>query len=289
MQSMCGRLEQVLVARPTGWGAGCDWRGLGYRRAPDAALAAAQHEALVAILRAGGAEVLELDGDGLSADAVYTHDASFPTDAGVIAMRMGKAAREEEPGAHVARLAQLGVRQLGAEEAPGSVEGGDLVWLDPRTLLVGRGFRTNAAGVAQLRAMLPNVEIIEVHLPYGNGPGECLHLMSLMSVLDERTILVDRAWLTVPCFTLLSSRGIRLIDIDGDERDGFACNVLSLGGGRVVALEQSPATNERMRDAGFCVLTFDGSEIALNGGGGPTCLTRPLRRGYPDDGRRMRP
>jgi N-dimethylarginine dimethylaminohydrolase len=278
MQTMCGVLEAVMVARPVAWAGAVDWRGLGYLRAPDAELAAVQHAALVTLLRDAGAEVMEFDAATLSADAVYTHDASFPTDGGLVAMRMGKAARAQEPHRHAAYLAGLGIAQLGAIEAPGSVEGGDLVWLDASTLLVGRGFRTNAAGVEQLRLLLPDVDVVEVHLPYGNGRGECLHLMSVMSVLDATTMLIDRRWLSVPCFSLLEERGTRLIDIDEGERESFACNVLSLGAGRLVSLSQNPVTNAAMRGAGFEVQTFDGSEIALNGGGGPTCLTRPLRR-----------
>ena len=276
MQTMCGVLETVLVAAPTGWGAQIDWRGLGYRHAPDRAAAQGQHAALVAILEAAGAKVQWLGDPDLGADAVYTHDASFPTDRGTIILRMGKSARADEPSRHRAFLARSGGPILGEIVAPGTVEGGDLVWLDPSTLLVGRGFRTNQAGIEQVRALLPDVDVVEVHLPYGAGPGECLHLMSLMSVLDTQTVLVDRSWLTVACMERLGDR--RLIDIDPAERDSFACNVLALGDGRVVALAQNATTNRRIEAAGFLVSTFDGSEIALNGGGGPTCLTRPLRR-----------
>lgn len=115
-------------------------------------------------------------------------------------------------------------------------------------------------------------------LPYGSGPSACLHLMSLMSMLDEQTILVDLPWLAVETVELLRARGFRLVEIDYSERDSLACNVLSLGSKRLIALEENARTNQRMRQAGFDVLTFPGTELCLNGSGGPTCLTRPLLR-----------
>jgi N-dimethylarginine dimethylaminohydrolase len=104
-------------------------------------------------------------------------------------------------------------------------------------------------------------------------------LMSLLSMLDERTILVDLPWLAVETVELLKARGFRMIQIDYSERETLACNVLALGKKRLIALEENSKTNQRMRDAGFDVRTFPGSEICVNGGGGPTCLTRPLLRG----------
>jgi N-dimethylarginine dimethylaminohydrolase len=115
-------------------------------------------------------------------------------------------------------------------------------------------------------------------LPYGSGRSACLHLMSLMSVLDERTILVDLPWLAVETVELLRSRGFHLLEIEPSERDSLACNVLALGSRRLVALDQNVRTNERLREAGFEVLTFLGAELCINGSGGPTCLTRPLLR-----------
>jgi len=120
--------------------------------------------------------------------------------------------------------------------------------------------------------------VLSAPLPYGPGPSACLHLMSLMSMLDEQTILVDLPWLAVGTVELLKGRGFRLIEIEYSERETLACNVLSLGQKRLVAIEENAKTNQRMRDAGFEVRTFPGSEICINGAGGPTCLTRPLLR-----------
>ena len=163
---------------------------------------------------------------------------------------------------------------------PGKTEAGDMVWLDSTTLLIGQGYRTNAEGIAQMRALLQahGVQVISAPLPYGPGPSACLHLMSLMSLLDEHTALVDLPWLAVETVELLKSRGYTLIEIEYSERETLACNVLSLGQKRLLALEENKKTNQKLRQSGFDVRTFPGSELCVNGGGGPTCLTRPLLR-----------
>ena len=178
-------------------------------------------------------------------------------------------------------LATVEIPVLGEVTAPGNTEAGDIVWLDRHTLLVGHGYRTNPAGIAQMRDMLKphGVEVLTAPLPYGPGPSACLHLMSLISLLDENTALVDLPWLAVETVELLKSRGHRFIEIDSSERETLACNVLSLGEKRLVAIEANTKTNARLRQAGFEVFTFPGSEICINGSGGPTCLTRPLLRG----------
>lgn len=155
-----------------------------------------------------------------------------------------------------------------------------MVWLDSKTLVVGRGYRTNAAGIAQMRELMgaKGVEVIAAPLPHGAGRSECLHLMSLISVLDEKTALVDLPSLAVETVELLAARGFQLIEIDSSERETLACNVLALGGRRLLAIEENPRTNERLRAAGFDVRTFPASELSINGSGGPTCLTRPLLR-----------
>jgi N-dimethylarginine dimethylaminohydrolase len=147
--------------------------------------------------------------------------------------------------------------------------------------LIGRGYRTNAAGIDQMRALLAprGVTVIESTLPHGPGPGFCLHLMSLISILDERVALVDLPWLSVPTVELLQRMSYTLIEIDPSERDSMACNVLALGNRRLIAIDENAGTNDILRDHGFDVRTFHAGEISLNGGGGPTCLTRPILRG----------
>ena len=284
--SMVGQLARVMVCSPreAGWGnseqANC-WSQLGFLHVPNFEIAQAQHEELCRQLERAGAEVIHLPGGAnLSLDAVYSHDASFPTDFGLILMHPGKRNRVEEAGHQREFCRGLGIPMLGEIRAPATAEAGDIVWLDSHTVLVGRGYRTNAAGMAQLREILSpkGVEVIAAPLPYGSGPAACLHVMSLISLLDEETAVVDLPWLAVETVELLRSRGYRFIEIDPSERETLACNVLSLGRRRLLALEENRKTNGRLRNAGFEVRTFPGSELCINGSGGPTCLTRPLLR-----------
>jgi N-dimethylarginine dimethylaminohydrolase len=308
---MVGALQRVLVCSPktAGWNrpeTASDWPDLGFHHAPDFAIAQSQHEALCRELTAVGAAIIELAAaPDLSLDAVYSHDASLATDFGLIVMRPGKANRVFE-GQHQAAFCshlsgngtnrvetgafarpasdasalEFSIPTLGEIVAPGTTEAGDILWLDSKTLLIGHGYRTNAAGIAQMRAMLSpkGVQVLSAPLPYGPGPSACLHLMSLISLLDEQTALVDLPWLAVETVELLQSRGFKFIQIDDSERDTLACNVLALGNMRLLAIEENHKTNARLRDAGFDVRTFAGSELCINGSGGPTCLTRPLLR-----------
>lgn len=284
--SMTGDLLRVLICSPhnAGWDRPdrlAASQELGFYRAPDFPVAQCQHDDLCRLLTEAGAELLSLPASGsLTLDAIYTHDASIATDWGLILMNPGKPNRVPEARAHAEYCARLGIPVLGAISAPGCTEAGDMVWLNPNTLLIGSGYRTNREGIQQMRALLgpKGVEVLLAPLPYGPGPSACLHLMSLMSMLDEGTVLVDLPWLAVETVELLRARGFRLIEIDYSERETLACNVLSLGSKRLIAIDVNQGTNQRLRDAGFDVRTFPGSEICLNGSGGPTCLTRPLLR-----------
>jgi len=285
--SMTAPLRRVVVCSPrtAGWDQPhriSRWRELGFHHAPDFSLAQSQHEKIVSQLASAGAEILGLPpADDTSLDAVYAHDASFATDFGMIIMRMGKKNRVAEGKHHHDFYNRHGIPTLGSIKEPGATEAGDIVWLDSKTLLIGHGFRTNPAGIRQMRELLApkGVEVLSAPLPYGPGPGACLHLMSLISLLDEHTALVDLPWLAVETVELLRERGFRFVEIDYAERDTLACNVLALGENRVLAIEENQNTNARLRAAGFDVRTFPGSELCINGSGGPTCLTRPVVRG----------
>jgi N-dimethylarginine dimethylaminohydrolase len=285
--SMVGTLERVMVCSPrtAGWNQPeriARWQKLGFRHAPDFAIAQAQHEALCRELESAAADVMEMPAaPDLSLDAVYAHDGSLATDHGLIMMRPGKPNRMAEGPLHGSFCETLGIPTLGKIAPPGTTEAGDIVWLDANTLLIGRGYRTNAEGIRQVRDLLTpmGVEVLSAPLPYGAGPSACLHLMSLISLLDEHTALVDLPWLAVETVEMLKSRGFEFIEIDASERDTLACNVLALGNNRLLAIEENYKTNDRLRCAGFDVRTFPGSELCINGSGGPTCLTRPLLRG----------
>lgn len=284
--SMAAPLRRVLVCPPeaAGWGepdAAGRWRDLGYHHPPDARTAGRQHARLRALLEESGVEVLEMGPAGdLTLDAVYVRDPSIITDRGAICFNTGKEARRGEGARHRSFYEAAGIPVLGEVAAPGVAEGGDMVWLDESTLLAGRGYRTSREGIEQLSRLLRplDVRVVPAPLPHGGGPEVCLHLMSILSVPGHRVALVDLEIMAVETVDLLRRMEFTLVEIDPGERATMGANVLGLGGGRALALEENPRTNDRLRAAGLEVLTFTGSEICQNGSGGPTCLTRPLLR-----------
>jgi N-dimethylarginine dimethylaminohydrolase len=284
--SMTGALERVLVCSPrtAGWNQterAARWHDLGFHHAPEFTTAQSQHDALCNELKSAGAEVIEMPtAPNHSLDAVYAHDASLPTDHGLIALRPGKPNRATEGAFQASFCETIDIPTLGTITAPATTEAGDMLWLDPQTLLIGHGYRTNVGGIQQMRTLLApkNVEVLSAPLPHGPGPSACLHLMSIISLLDEHTAVVDLPWLAVETVDLLQQRGFHFIEIDYAERDTLACNVLSLGNNRLLALVENRSTNERLQQAGFDLRTFPGSELCINGSGGPTCLTRPIQR-----------
>ena len=281
-QSNVAPLRRVLVYQPIAPDAGVSWEAFGYFRPIDHERAQAEHAAFRQLLAEAGAEVIvgELDRAALQ-DGIFPYDPAIMTDAGAILCRMGKPLREDEVALMEATLTDLGIPIAGRIVAPGLVEGGDTFWLDERTLAVGQGYRTNAEGIRQLTAILAaqGVAVVVAHLPHWHGPGECLHLLSLISPLDRRLAVVHRPLLAVPFLEELAARGWELIDIPEGEFATQGTNVLALAPRRCLLLRDNAETARRLRAAGCDVTLYGGDEISHNRSGGPTCLTRPLLRG----------
>ena len=274
---MWGVLERVLVRRPLPEDRDA-WRAYGWRAAPDHARAAAEHEAFCLQLEAAGAEVIVSDHDPGNPDAIYTYDPTLVTAGGAVLLRPGKDVRRGEPEATLAVLAEAGVPIVARLEDPACAEGGDTLWLDSSTLLVARGYRTNAVGVAGLRAAFPDVEVVAFDLPHWTGPGHVLHLMSYISPLDRDLALVYPRLTPVRLLELLAERGVATVEVPDEEFESMGPNVLALGPRRALALEGNNLTRRRMEAAGVDVVVYQGDEISRKGDGGPTCLTRPLLR-----------
>jgi len=280
-QSMVAPLRKVLVKRPDVAFAVDDPAKWGYAGSPDLKTAQEEHDALVTVLRREGAEVI--DHDELQpgrADAIYVHDPAAITDGGALILRMGKPLRRGEEAAMASRLEALGVPVLYSLHGDAQAEGGDLLWVDRRTLAVGQGFRTNAEGVRQLREVLGQLEVdlVVVQLPYLNGPASCLHLLSLISIVDLKLAVIYQPLLPVPFWQFLRGRGFEFIEVPHKEFESMGANVLALAPGRCLMLAGNPITQRRLEAAGCEVLTYKGDEISLKGGGGATCLTRPILR-----------
>jgi dimethylargininase len=274
--SMWEQLRRVLVRRPLAEDAAA-WESYGWRAAPDVAAAQGEHEAFCEILEGAGAEVVVSEHDPGNPDAIYTYDPALVTDEGALLLHPGKKIRRGEVGAMAEDFERAGVPVAGELHDPEWAEGGDCCWLDERTLLVGRGYRTNDAGIERLRALLSDVEVVAYDLPHWHGRREVMHLMSLISPLAPDLAVVYAPLLPTRLAQLLEEREVELVEVPDEEFATMGSNVLALAPRVALAVEGNPRTRERMERAGVEVLTYRGEELS-KGDGGPTCLTRPLLR-----------
>jgi len=281
-----GRLRRVLVkharkAFASDEQINSQWKRLNYSAPPDFSRAVAEYDRFLEIVAGSGAEIVHLPHhDAVNLDSIYTRDASVLSADGVILCSMGKQARAAEPAAQGHELRRQGSRIAGSIAPPGLLEGGDLVWLDARTCVVGEGRRTNAEGIRQLRALLGDSfdNLIVVPLPEYPGQHDVMHLMSLISPVDKDLVVVYLRLLPVPFRNSLLEHGYRLVEVPDEEFETMGVNVLALAPRECVMLNGNPRTRAALEAAGAAVHAYDGLEISLKGGGGPTCLTRPLAR-----------
>jgi N-dimethylarginine dimethylaminohydrolase len=280
-----GALKKVAIRRPAAafnsdQRIDREWRELNYHSRPDLAIANAEFETAEAILKSAGAEVIALpDGDGLTLDSLYTHDALVVTPQGLVRPHMGKPARRREPIVNGAHLETLGFPIAGEIEAPGLLEGGDLVWIDRHTLLAGIGYRTNLDGVNQLANLAgDDVEILSFDLPHYKGKSDVFHLMSVLSPLDQDLAVVYLPLMPARLAQFLESRDISFVHVPDEEFATMGCNVLALGPRHALMVAGNPLTELRMKEAGVKVEVIEAEHICRKGEGGPTCMTRPLVR-----------
>jgi dimethylargininase len=280
-QTVVGKLRRVLVYPPVPHENTVSWEDFGYLQSMDHELAVREHEAFRQILRESGAEVItgEIDNPRLQ-DAIFPFDPVMITDAGAILLRMGKSQRELEVELAEETMRDLGIPIVGRIEDPGKIEGGDCLWLDQHTMAIGRGYRTNAEGIRQMTELLRplGVDVLVYDLPHWNGPAECLHLLSLISLVDDNLAVVYKPLMATAFVEELERRGIAFVAVPEEEFVSQGPNVLALGHRKCLILEENQETIRRLRDAGCEVLTYQGKEISHNRTGGPTCLTRPLLR-----------
>jgi dimethylargininase len=281
-QSMIAPLRRVLVKRPDEAFAGADPAQWHYTARPNLAAARREHHALVERLLQAGAEVFYHDEPQPGrADALYVYDPAIVTDRGAVILKLGKTLRRGEEAPMARCLEALGVPLYYTLHGEARAEGGDLLWLDHDTLAVGLGFRTNAEGLRQLQEAMAGLGIcvLPVELPYHTGPQACLHLLSLISLVDEGLAVVYPPLLSVPFWQKLQARGFRIVEVPPEEFETMGTNVLALAPGRCLMLEGNPVTRRRLEAAGCQVWTYRGDEISHKAEGGPTCLTRPILRG----------
>ena len=285
-QSETGRLKSVYIKRAAdtfihGHAIEMEWKALNWLGRPDQEKAKEEYEAFESILREQGVDIYRLPADpDVNMDSIYCRDAAIATDRGMIICHMGKAGRVNEPLAQQKVFKADGLSILGEIQFPGTVEGGDVAWLDEHTLAVGYTYRTNGNGIRQLSALLEplGVEVITVPLPHFKGPGDVFHLMSILSPVDKDLAVVYSPLMPIVFRNLLLDRGYTFVEVPDEEFDSMGCNVLALGPRQCLMVEGNPLTRLALERAGCEVRVYAGEEISVKGGGGPTCLTRPVLR-----------
>ena len=258
-----------------------EWQALNYHAAPDFDAAMKEYDAFAKLIDDAGAEIVWLPQVGeLTLDSIYVRDATALTPGGFVPCPLGKEARRPEAGIAAEHYADKGLSQAGSLPDGARLEGGDMVWLDDRTCVIGEGYRTNARAIDAFAELCgPEVEVLSVPLPHYKGPSDVFHLMSIISPIDADLAVAYSPLLPVPFRNWLLERGMSFVEVPDDEFAAMACNVLALGPRKVLMLEGTPITQRRLADAGCEVLTYKGEDISRKGEGGPTCLTRPLERG----------
>lgn len=254
------------------------WQALGWRAEPDPVKLLAEHAAFCELLAGAGAEVVTAHDEPGTLDSIYVFDPALVTGDGAVLLRPGKPERRSEPDVLAHDLALADVRIKAHLVEPELAEGGDTLWLDEQTLLVGRSYRTNDAGIDALRRALPGVDVLAFDLPHLRGRGEVLHLLSLLSPLDRDLAVAYVPLLPVRLVELLEQRGVVLVGIPDDEFETMGANVLALAPRVGLAVAGNETTRRRLARAGVEVLVYEGGELS-KGDGGPTCLTCPLLRG----------
>lgn len=218
--------------------------------------------------------------DSVMMDSIYCRDAAIGTDYGMIICNMGKGGRINEPEAQAKAFRSAGLEVFGTIKAPGTLEGGDVAWLNEKTLAVGHTYRTNEEGISQLKALLnpKGIDVITVELPHYKGPSDVFHLMSILSPVDKDLAVVYSPLMPIKFRNTLIEFGFKFIEVPEEEFESMGCNVLALSARKCLMVAGNPITSSRLKAAGCEVIVYPGAEISVKGGGGPTCLTRPMYR-----------
>ncbi len=258
-----------------------EWKPLNFLSKPNLSKAKAEYEKFENLFKREGITIQYFPkDDSVSIDSIYCRDAAIATDNGMILCAMGKATRANEPAAGRLAFEKNNIKILGRIESPGTIEGGDVAWLDEKTLAVGHTYRTNENGIEQLKQLLnpAGITVITVSLPHYRGPSDVFHLMSIMSPVDIDLAVVYSPLMPIVFRNYLIKRGCKLVEVPDEEFESMGCNVLAIAPRKCIMVSGNPKTKLALEKAGCTVFEYEGAEISVKGGGGPTCLTRPMWR-----------
>ncbi|MHA2247173.1 MAG: dimethylarginine dimethylaminohydrolase family protein [Candidatus Hodarchaeales archaeon] len=285
-QSMIGTLHRVLIKTPkdafiSQEYVNKNWKKFGYKSCPNYEKALEEYSVFEEILKEHVPKINYLPyNENIGLDSIYTHDPVKIMKSGAIILSMGKESREKESQAMKDYLIKSNIPIIGSITGGGKVEGGDLLWLDEKTLAIGRGYRTNDEGIKQLRVLTASIvkKFIVVQLPHGDGPDACLHLMSLVSIIDENLAVVYSKFLSVKFREMLIKRGIQLLEVPEEEFNTLGSNVLTIAPRKCIMVAGNQKMKKLLENEGVEVFEYHGEEISIKGTGGPTCLTCPIVR-----------
>jgi len=259
------------------------WEALHYLSKPDFHKAVEEYKVFEDALVKSGSEIhhFPMD-DSLSIDSIYCRDASIATDFGMILCRMGKNGRSYEPEAQKQTYLALNIPILGEIKSPGTLEGGDVAWLDEKTLAVGHTYRSNPEGILQLKKMLEplGILVLVAELPHYRGPSDVFHLMSILSPVAKDLAVIYSPLMPIKFRNQLKEMGFTFVEVPDDEFESMGCNVLAIAPKKCLMVDGNPKTHNALLEAGCEVIIYGGEDISVKGGGGPTCLTRPMLRRF---------
>jgi N-dimethylarginine dimethylaminohydrolase len=281
-----GKLKSIFIKKPEAafvneQQVSNQWRELNFLAKPDFTKAIGEYIEFEKILSRSGASISYLPfNSDVTMDSIYCRDASIATDFGMILCSMGKAQRKNEPVAEQLAFEQNKLKILGEIKSPGTLEGGDVAWIGSKTLVVGHTYRTNESGINQLKNLLEpfGIEVLVASMPHYKGSTDVFHLMSVLSPIDKDLAVVYSPLMPISFRNSLLARGFSFVEVPDSEWDSMGCNVLAIAPREVVIVKGNPVTKQRLEQVGCTVWEYEGNEISVKGGGGPTCLTRPIER-----------
>jgi len=257
-----------------------EWEALRFHAKPQLKEAIHEFSYFRGLLADEGMTIIDLpSSDLLTIDSIYTRDSILISEGGLILCNMGRSSRTPEAQENYKTLSDEGYKIAGQIKAPGTLEGGDFIWIDNNHAAVGLGPRTNTEGIRQLKEILgAEVNLHVVNLPDPDHPEDVLHLMSIISPLDKDLALIYKPLMPETFMNWLNDLGIKFIEVSDAEYLMMGCNVLATAPRSVIMLKDLPEVRLGLEKAGCKIRSYKGLEISRKGEGGPTCLTRPLKR-----------